>query len=75
MLVQNYDLDMVPSGIPLTIHVSQYNDDVQLVFKLFASHGTLNLSSGANELQQIITCSRYGSRQHIPVGTNILFCN
>lgn len=47
MLIQNYDLDMVPSGIPLTIHVSQYDTDVQLVFKLFASHGTLNLNSGA----------------------------
>ena len=47
MLIQNYDLDMVPSGIPLTIHVSQYDTDVQLVFRLFASHGTLNLNSGA----------------------------
>ena len=31
MLIQNYDLDMVPGGIPLTVHVSQYDTDVQLV--------------------------------------------
>ena len=49
MLIQNYDLDMVPGGIPLTVHVSQYDTDVQLVFKLFASRGTLNLYSGASQ--------------------------
>lgn len=47
MLIQNFDLDMVPGGIPLLIHVSQYDDDVQLVFRLFASRGTLNLTDGA----------------------------
>lgn len=43
MLTRNYDLDMVPGGIPLSIHLSQYDSDVTLVFQLYASQGTLNI--------------------------------
>ena len=41
MLRRTYELDMVPGGIPLSIHLSQYDSDVQLVFQLYASQGTL----------------------------------
>lgn len=45
MLKRTYELDMVPGGIPLSIHLSQYDSDVQLVFELFASQGELNIPS------------------------------
>lgn len=41
MLKRTYELDMVPGGIPLSIHLSQYDSDVLLVFELYASQGTL----------------------------------
>lgn len=41
MLKRTYELDMVPGGIPLSIHLSQYDSDVLLVFQLYASQGTL----------------------------------
>ena len=41
MLKRTYELDMVPGGIPLSIHLSQYDSDVLLVFRLYASQGTL----------------------------------
>ena len=41
MLRRTYELDMVPGGIPLSIHLSQYDSDVQLVFQLYASQGAL----------------------------------
>lgn len=41
MLRRTYELDMVPGGIPLSIHLSQYDSDVQLIFQLYASQGTL----------------------------------
>ena len=39
MLKRTYELDMVPGGIPLSIHLSQYDSDVQLIFQLYASQG------------------------------------
>ena len=41
MLRRTYELDMVPGGIPLSIHLSQYDSDVQLIFQLYASQGAL----------------------------------
>lgn len=41
MLRRMYELDMVPGGIPLSIHLSQYDSDVQLIFQLYASQGAL----------------------------------
>ena len=43
MLSRTYELDMVPSGIPLSIHLSQYDSDVTLAFELYASQGTLDI--------------------------------
>lgn len=37
MLKRTYELDMVPGGIPLSIHLSQYDSDVLLVFRLYAT--------------------------------------
>ena len=45
MLYRTYGLDMVPGGIPLSIHLSQYDSDVTLIFELYASQGTLNIPS------------------------------
>lgn len=41
MLVRPFSLDMVPGGVPLLIHVSQYDSDQQLALSLFSSQGTL----------------------------------
>ena len=41
MLQRTYELDMVPGGIPLSIHLSQYDSDVMLIFQLYASQGIL----------------------------------
>ena len=41
MLQRTYELDMVPGGIPLSIHLSQYDSDVTLIFQLYASQGIL----------------------------------
>ena len=43
MLTRPFSLDMVPGGVPLLIHVSQYDSDQQLVLSLFSSQGTLNV--------------------------------
>ena len=43
MLNRTYELDMVPGGIPLSIHLSQYDSDVTLTFKLYASQGILDV--------------------------------
>lgn len=45
MLYRTYGLDMVPGGIPLSIHLSQYDSDVTLIFELYASQGTLSIPS------------------------------
>ena len=45
MLTRTYDLDMVPGRLPLSIHLSQYDSDVTLVFKLYASQGVLDIPS------------------------------
>ena len=43
MLYRTYELDMIPGGIPQSIHLSQYDSDVTLIFQLFSSHGTLDI--------------------------------
>ena len=43
MLKRTYELDMVPGGIPLSVHLSQYDSDVTLIFQLYASQGTLDI--------------------------------
>lgn len=43
MLNRTYELDMVPGGIPLCVHLSQYDSDVTLIFQLYASEGTLDI--------------------------------
>ena len=43
MLNRTFELDMVPGGIPLSVHLSQYDSDVTLNFQLYASSGVLNI--------------------------------
>ena len=46
MITINTILDMRPGAIPKVIHLSQYDSDFSLVFRLHASFGTLNIESG-----------------------------
>lgn len=43
MLRLEYELDISHGSVPLVIPLSQYDEDFQLVFKLFSSKGTLTL--------------------------------
>ena len=45
MLTQKYPIDMVPGGVPLTLHVTQYDAGMtEFVFVPFASSGAIDLS-------------------------------
>lgn len=46
MITINTILDMRPGAIPKVIHLSQYDSDFSLVFRLHASFGVLNIESG-----------------------------
>ena len=46
MITINTILDMRPNAIPKVIHLSQYDSDFSLVFRLHASFGVLNIESG-----------------------------
>ena len=43
MITHTYDLDVVPGSVPVVVHVSQYDDDVRIVFNLYASTGVLHI--------------------------------
>lgn len=43
MLTRTYDINVVPGGYPEKIHISQYDSDVTLVFRLYTSEGTLDI--------------------------------
>lgn len=43
MLVRPFSLDVVPGGVPLQVHVSQYDSDQQLELSLYSSQGTLTI--------------------------------
>ena len=45
-ITKTYQLDMAPGGVPVVVHVSQYDDDFTLVFNLYASSGTFTVESG-----------------------------
>ena len=45
MLTRTFDIDVVPGGIPEKIHISQYDSDVTLEFRLFSSEGILDVPS------------------------------
>lgn len=46
-ITKTYDLDMCPGGVPLTVHMSQYDSDFTLVFNLYASSGDFSISAGS----------------------------
>lgn len=46
MIVKTYDLDIHSSGIPVTVHLSQYDSDFSLIFNLFSSTGSFTIESG-----------------------------
>lgn len=46
MITHEFSLDMFPNGVPLVVHLSQYDDDFTLVFNLYSSEGTFALQSG-----------------------------
>lgn len=45
MITKTYNLDMHPGGVPLVIHLSQYDKDFSLVFNLYSSVGTFTVES------------------------------
>ena len=45
-ITKTYQLDMAPGGVPVVVHVSQYDEDFTLVFNLYASSGEFTVSSG-----------------------------
>ena len=47
MLKRTYELDMVPGGIPLSIHLSQYDSDVLLVLLLDGEKSTTYTTDSA----------------------------
>ena len=52
MLSRTFELDMVPGGIPLSIHLSQYDSDVTLIFQLYASEGTLDIPQSGQAIDE-----------------------
>ena len=46
MITYTYDLDMAPGGVNDVINLNQYDDDVTLVFHLYASVGEFTIESG-----------------------------
>jgi hypothetical protein len=46
MIVHDYDLNIVPGGVPLTVRLSQYDSDISLVFRLYASKGDFLVEDG-----------------------------
>lgn len=47
MITHNFDLDVVPGSVPVVVHVSQYDDDVRIIFNLYASTGVLNIEQNS----------------------------
>ncbi len=47
MITHEVDLDMYPGvRVPVVVHVSQYDSDFSIAFKLYSSRGTFNMQSG-----------------------------
>lgn len=46
MITKTYDIDMCPGGVPVVVHLSQYDNDFKLVFNLFSRTGDLSIASG-----------------------------
>ena len=46
MITYSYDIDMSPGGVPIFIHVNQYDDDFSIVFSLYSSSGAFSLVTG-----------------------------
>ena len=47
MITHTFDLDVVPGSVPVVVHVSQYDDDVRIIFNLYASTGVLNIEQNS----------------------------
>jgi hypothetical protein len=48
MIDRSYKLDMIPMDNLVTIHVSQYDTDYQILLLLFSSNGTLTFENGTS---------------------------
>ena len=46
ILTRNYNLDVVPGGLPLLIRVSRKDTSSTLVFSLYAGKGALDIPTG-----------------------------
>lgn len=45
MITYQEKIDMSPGGVPLVIHVNQYDQDFSIIFALYTSKGTLTVES------------------------------
>ena len=46
MITIERNIDMVPGGEPVIIHLSQYDDDFTIVFTLYSRHGGFTIANG-----------------------------
>ena len=46
MITKTYQLDIHSGGVPVVVHLSQYDSDFSLVFNLYSSFGTFTIDSG-----------------------------
>lgn len=44
MITQNFELDIIPGGVPTVVHVKQYQTDEILTFKLFSRRGRFDIT-------------------------------
>ena len=49
ILKRNYNLDVVPGGLPLLIRVSRKDTSSTLAFSLFAGNGALDVPAGTTD--------------------------
>lgn len=50
MITITNKIDMYPGGLPVVIHLSQYDSDFTLVFELYSSAGTFTVQSGTTAI-------------------------
>ena len=48
-LSQYFDLDITPGAVPVTVHLKQYQTDVELVFRLFSRMGAVDVEATYSE--------------------------
>lgn len=69
ILKRNYNLDVVPGGLPLLIRASRKDTSSTLVFSLFAGEGVLEIPAGTTAIMRgngISTVAAFSITNGIP---------